>query len=216
MIDLGLPVSDDIEFPEISYTELQEVKKKAYKAVLDKEFRSYFLHKLENSPEKISNDKDITWEIQELMKSKQEKQKSASSTHIFFTVNARPEIRLQDLEQSFHKAMKKKWITEYHAVFEQRSELEANMGEGPHIHILVNRGTEPSKARKELKNSFKNVCDIDNPSIFNIQWRKDSGVVKALDYIKGLKKDSDKDKKMVIDKLWREKNSLQNIYTNTK
>lgn len=197
--------------PVLSSQELAEIKSKAFKTAISKIYQAHYTEELMENEEFLSSDKQYD-DLRQTIKAMTEKKKSGNSTHIFFTVNTRPGTSVQNLLKKIIKCSNKKWVTDIAVVIEQRGEDQVHMGEGIHAHIIVNRGTEACKARRELKNTFKDLCDVENPHCLNIQWRKDSGVEKAFNYIKGIKKDKEKTAKMEIDKIWREKNNIKDYY----
>lgn len=201
----------DGNHPMLSKEEIEMCRIKAFKNAVTTTYQKYYMQELEDNEDFLSQDPKYD-EFKSILKEMNDKKKSGESTHIFLTVNSRPGTTLQNFMKKIRKCANKKWCTDIAVVIEQRSEDIAHMGEGIHAHMLINRGTEAAKARKELKNTFKDICDVENPHCLNIQWRKGNGVEKALNYIKGIKKDEEKGKKMEIDKEWRKLNEIKEIY----
>lgn len=206
--------------------------KKAINQVLLKKLVYKFTEEIEDDPEKFfteslqrfthSDDKRNYYEPYEgvtdenqvyvdVLNSIKEKKNACSSTHVFITVNPRSDVPLNIFRKKLEKSLNKKWCTAHIAVIEQRSEDILTAGQGFHAHMLIVRGTEPSKLRREIKNTFKDICDVDNIHCLNIQFRKGDGVKKGINYIKGIKKDKDKDAKLAIDIKWREQNNIPHL-----
>lgn len=197
--------------PDFSQSEIDAIRKKAYTQVIQKKFYDYYQQQIEENPEFLT-EKDSDIQLKYAIAKLSDRKDQLSSTHIFLTINPKEGVILQDLISKVEKCIKKKWITEFTYSYEQRSEEEATAGHGAHCHIVINRGTEPAKAKKELKNTFKDICNVDNPHCLNIQFRKGDGVTKAINYIKGTKADPAKQQKLKIDAIWRQQFALQPFY----
>ncbi len=139
------------------------------------------------------------------------KKTQASSTHILLTVNAKPEVTLQLMVKKINKLVKKKWLTDYLIVIEQRGEDLSNLGKGIHFHALLPRAIEPARIRKELASTVTSICDTTNSSCFNIRWTKEKELSKIIKYLQGSKKDSAKTKKLEMDLIYRTQNNLPNL-----
>lgn len=202
--------------PVINREELERIKKASFSRVLGKIYDEYYADALENDPDYLK-DTDIAKDVNAIMAKRHEKQQGAKSTHCFVTVNTKPDTPLADLMRKVEKALKKKWITDWMYCFEQRGTIDKDMGKGIHVHILINRGTEPAKLKKEMRNTFKDlVGNADCPNHINFGWRTTpSDVIKTQNYIKGIKKDTAKDAKHDADVQWRADNNLQPYYTSS-
>jgi len=133
---------------------------------------------------------------------------------LFITINPRPD----DFKKTMIKFKSKVWIENYIYVFEQRGTTEAESGRGFHSHILLWKpdSKKSHEVVRETKNTFKNICSIDNPSILNIKNCKEEDIPKRKNYMlgqKNIENDPSKAIKQEIDCIWRERNNLQEYYS---
>lgn len=206
------PKIDHLAFPALDLAEIDIIKGKAFKRVVQKLFEEAYLNKLED-PSALE-DARLHDSIKDCIRLRTEKAKSCSSSHIFLTLNPDPTHTLDDIKKYIFKCITKKWIKQYWISFEQRGRTEDTRGTGIHCHILINRGVEPGKARRELKNTFKNLCNVDNPHLLNFKWITEKSLENHIKYITGEKRPKDdKEDMMAQDKLWREKYQLEPYYT---
>lgn len=136
---------------------------------------------------------------------------------LFITINPRPDVKLDIFIKSVNKFLSKVWIEDYYMVYEQRGTTEEESGRGFHSHILLWKqdNKKSHEVIRETKNTFKNVCSVDNPSILNIQNCKDEDIEKRKNYMLGHKDtthDPTKELKQEIDKGWRLRNTLKEYY----
>jgi len=136
---------------------------------------------------------------------------------LFITVNPRPDVPLADFMKAMKKYTKKIWIESYMYVIEQRGTTEEESGKGFHSHILLWKpdNKKSHEVIRETKNTFKNICSIDNPSILNIKNCKEEDVNKRKNYmigLKDLKYDPTKQEKQNIDIGWRIRNNIDSVY----
>lgn len=87
----------------------------------------------------------------------------------FLTVNPKPDITLTEFMKTIDKALRKKWITYFIMVIEQRGECEEELGKGFHTHIIFNKGIKHCKVITEMSNTFKKMCDTSNYHLFNLK-----------------------------------------------
>lgn len=136
---------------------------------------------------------------------------------LFITINPRPDVSLEDFMKAMNKFKSKVWIEDYIYVYEQRGTTEQESGKGFHAHILLWKpdNKKSHEVIRETKNTFKNVCSIDNPSILNIKNCKDEDIEKRKNYMleyKNTRTDPSKQVKQEIDLIWRERNNIENYY----
>lgn len=136
---------------------------------------------------------------------------------LFITINPRPDVSLEEFIKSMNKFKSKVWIEDYIYVYEQRGTTEQESGKGFHAHILLWKpdNKKSHEVIRETKNTFKNICSIDNPSILNIKNCKDEDIEKRKNYMLGHKNteiDPSKQVKQEIDLIWRERNNIENYY----
>lgn len=140
---------------------------------------------------------------------------------LFITINPRPDVSLDEFIKSMNKFKSKVWIEDYIYVYEQRGTTEQESGKGFHAHILLWKpdNKKSHEVIRETKNTFKNICSIDNPSILNIKNCKDEDIEKRKNYMLGHKNteiDPSKQVKQEIDLIWRERNNIENYYQKNK
>lgn len=140
---------------------------------------------------------------------------------LFITINPRPDIQLEEFKKSMKKFISKVWVEDYIYVLEQRGTTEEDSGRGFHSHILLWKpdNKKSHEVIRETKNTFKNICSIDNPQILNIQNCKLEDVNKRKNYmigLKGLTHDPTKQDKQNIDIGWRQRNNIQPYYSKTE
>ena len=136
---------------------------------------------------------------------------------LFITVNPRPDVSLEDFMRAMNKFKSKVWIEDYIYVYEQRGITKEESGKGFHSHILLWKpdNKKSHEVIRETKNTFKNICSIDNPSILNIKNCKDEDIEKRKNYMLGHKNtetDPSKQVKQEIDLIWRDRNNIENYY----
>lgn len=140
---------------------------------------------------------------------------------LFITINPRPDIQLEEFKKSIKKFISKVWIEDYIYVMEQRGVTEEESGKGFHAHALIWKpdSKKSHEVIRETKNTFKNICSIDNPQILNIQNCKEEDVPKRKNYmigLKDLKYDPTKQDKQSIDVGWRDRNNIEPYYKKQK
>jgi len=109
-------------------------------------------------------------------------------------------------------------------VFEQRSTAIDTLGEGYHAHILLKRNIsyKPSNIHKYSKNTFKNLMNVHNPSIFKFNWCPQEFLGDKIQYMKGYKIDINKEietqklLKCEVDKEWRTLWGIHQFYGTSK
>lgn len=136
---------------------------------------------------------------------------------LFITINPRPDVTLVDFMKAMNKFKSKVWIEDYIYVYEQRGTDESQQGKGFHSHILLWKpdNKKSHEVIRETKNTFKNVCSVENPSILNIQNCKDEDIQKRKNYMlgeKGLQNDPSKEAKQKVDVEWRKSVELEPYY----
>ena len=136
---------------------------------------------------------------------------------LFITINPRPDVLLEEFMKAMNKFKSKVWIEDYIYVYEQRGITEEESGKGFHAHFLLWKpdNKKSHEVVRETKNTFKNICSIDNPSILNIKNCKDEDIEKRKNYMLGHKNadiDPSKQVKQEIDLIWRNRNNIENCY----
>lgn len=182
-----------------------DVMLKARDKAMSEIFKRYYIQKMYDDPD--------SYPIQLRQAIKYITSDSGTPPYYFITVNPPPECPLDKLLQQINKFLGKKWITHYAYVIEQRGETEEEAGKGLHTHILIHSNNyPPARMRKEMCSTFAKImtCNANNPYVVFI--RDDEQYKIRLTYLNGLKTEEKKEK-VKIDKYYREKNKLLNIYT---
>lgn len=140
--------------------------------------------------------------------------KEHNNGYIFITINPKPDVSLADFRKAVEKAAARNIFTECQYVYEQRGAMIAEMGKGFHCHMLCKRNLnyKPSKVANNIKNTFKDITNVGNPSLLNIQIIGDEFARDKVEYITGTKTGEDKDKKQDIDVLWRQAFGIDPFY----
>lgn len=138
------------------------------------------------------------------------------NTHIFLTINPPPLISFGSFKLIMEKLMKKKWIESSLYVYEQRSETLEDLGKGFHFHALIVKPVnKPTfQIQREMKNSCKNIVDVENHHFFNLKFIPYDEALRKKIYILGDKKDTNKHKKQEMDKHFRNRENILPFYNN--
>lgn len=130
--------------------------------------------------------------------------------HALITVNPKPGITLCELQKKLEKYISRKFIDGYIYCYEVRKEDHT----GLHCHILLKYNCRPYDLKRNTKNTFKTLCDSNNPKILNIKYIEEDLLKSKIEYILGNKQDSKKDGvKASIE--YREQNNLSPYYEST-
>lgn len=135
------------------------------------------------------------------------------------TVNVAPGVGLADLQAKIEKYVHRKIVKRAEWVIEQRGKSENTMGEGMHMHMLV----EQSGAlflgdfTRNTRNTFKTLVGNDlHVHVLGCKSEKD--VEARRKYMQGEKvgkteaEGAEKREKCAIDKVWRLKNNILPMY----
>ena len=132
----------------------------------------------------------------------QAKKLQCKSPYCLVTVNPRSEVTLQEFKKVIAKFVNKKTIPEWFKVFEVRK------GDtGLHSHILLRYTAPPYDFKRSAKNTFKKVCDSENPSVLNFRFVEEGLLPDKVSYMLG-NKQSKKLKGVEDTKLYRARNNL--------
>lgn len=132
------------------------------------------------------------------------------SPYIFLTVNPRPEVSLEGFRKKIEKFVNRKCIDAYQYVYEVRKK-EGEEYKGLHCHILLRYICKPYDFKRGAKNTFKTICDVNNPQILNFRYIDSNDLIQKINYMKGEKQD----KKLPAVKLtqeYRKKFKLEDMY----
>ena len=147
-------------------------------------------------------------------KLKEKKAIEHNNLYCFITISPKADYEFSKFKDKVQKFVERNMFQQYRYVFEQRGTKPEEAGKGFHAHILVKRNLDykPSKISVNSKNTFKDVCNVNNPNILNIQHIGAEFARDKDEYMTGVKTGEGKDEKQEIDKLWRETNHLESVY----
>lgn len=97
--------------------------------------------------------------------------------------------------------------------FEQTGETEEDMGYHPHAHFVFSRvsGYSPKNITDRVFSTFKSMGE--RKYLIRLDQCPESWRTEKILYIQGVKWDSKKENAVKINKIWRRKNALEDIYT---
>jgi len=131
----------------------------------------------------------------------------------FLTVNPKPDVKLEFFQKQICNFIKRKPISDWAYSIEQRGETIETMGKGFHAHFLLTwESKSAGKIRQYAGESFKRCIGSNTNNIVNINKIDDTMYQDKMDYLNGLKWDTEKDEKIKIDILFRAKNNISCIY----
>lgn len=140
------------------------------------------------------------------------------SNLLWLTVNPSPESTFTEFKKIVEKCFLKKWIKSYMYVYEQRGMTEEEVGKGFHMHAIIRKPEDKSRAHciRELSSSYKKVCDVSNYHLFNTKWIDKEECQRKIEYITGDKvstETNNKSLKQEMDVLFRQNRGLQKFYS---
>lgn len=140
-------------------------------------------------------------------------ERKETSDMLWITVNPNPDITFNDFRKYVEKCFLKKWLTKYVYVYEQRGQTMEELGKGFHLHAIIQKPEDKSRAHciREIGNSFKKCTDVSNYHFYNTKWIDTEEYKRKLKYILGEKvstEDNNKALKQEMDVHWRK---LRNI-----
>lgn len=207
---------------EVDVDTLSEIVKLAEKAeahVIETKLRSYYNAQFELG----TLGKAATVIRDELRASKEQLRQKLAEEHnnsfMFFTINPKPSVKLEDFLSLLKKSSTKTCFSDYLYVVEQRGNNSATAGTGFHAHMLVRRNLnyKPSKLKSRMMDTFKKTCNVFDDRLFNVkycntEWANDK--VKYMTH--GGKTGDGKDIKQDIDVWWRAKHKIPKFFGNEK
>ena len=128
---------------------------------------------------------------------------------IFLTARPLESMTLKEFRKINKKIFSKCWIRDFKLVYEQVGKEERDIGNGAHIHALINviPTKEMAQANRELKDSYyKKKINVES-KLFIEQFRNEKTEYIASD----TKNDSEKDKALPFDQIWRTANDLSYV-----
>lgn len=129
---------------------------------------------------------------------------------MFITINPTKDISLQMLKKKVEKFTARRIIQKYSYVYEVRSDDEKEPG--LHTHMVIRyQNIRPYDFKVAAKNTFKDICDTNNPHCLNFKQITDEMVEDKISYMLGSKKD-EKLAGVLLSVNYRKENNLDDIY----
>lgn len=138
--------------------------------------------------------------------SEKSEKKGKSEKFFWITVNPKKDVELPALIKCQQKMIKKKWIENYAYVYETTTNNHI------HTHTLIKANYEAARARKELGNSVKDICNVANVACFKFVILNLEEAKQKFAYMLGKKKPG-KMESVELTKKWRKDNMLKEIYS---
>lgn len=132
------------------------------------------------------------------------------SPYIFLTVNPRPDVSLEGFRKKIEKFVSRKCIDSYQYVYEVRKK-EGEDYKGLHCHILLRYLCKPYDFKRGAKNTFKTICDSNNPQILNFRFVDKDDLNSKISYMNGEKQDK-KLPGVILTQEYRKINKLEDMY----
>lgn len=181
----------------------------ALKEVLKRKYMNYYrtLIDTENVEELLPTLRKI--------KDMEDVQPDIKKSPIMFITLAPPEneISIDNFIKKTLEFCEFKYIKQYLFVIEQRfngvpNEKYSKLGDGMHIHILIDKGTHKlSDVKRDIKRKFAGY-----EMIMDFSFRNPKDIIKTQNYMLGDKKDDDKQLKQIQDKQFRIQKGLKDYW----
>ncbi len=197
------------KYNQIHMEESQELIRMKFKKILSQEYQlermGLFAAKLQEL------------ETQNAVLLKEKKAIKNNNSHLFITINPKPEVKLDDFLKVCHKISKKTCFNKVLYVFEQRGTIEGcDIGKGFHCHLLIERNLnyKPTKCITNIKSSLKKfVGNVQNQHQLNCQVIGIEFATDKKNYILGTNKTGEgKDAKQDADIKWRNDKNITPFY----
>lgn len=115
---------------------------------------------------------------------------STKSPYMLITINPKPGVEFTELDKVVKKVVRKKSIKHYEYVYEVRSQDDDGKYIGLHCHILLEYHDKPHNFKRGIKNTCKNICNVDVPAILNFKYVTVEQIPDKHQYLLGEKKDA--------------------------
>lgn len=207
--------NEDLEAEQLLFMEFVECRERARKELfvsLEKQ-RLKLLLKCGKAFPKLQEKYD---EIQSLQEQIAVAENKKDSNFVWITISPRPDVIFTKFQEIVSRIVKKKWMTNYIYVYEQRGEDLENIGVKPHLHMLLQRnGKKFSEVKREILSVIDKIVDLGVYSAYDVRLVKenDENVMRIMNYILGAKKDEAKHGKQTIDDLWRKRDNILPYYS---
>lgn len=158
--------------------------------------------------ESIGEDRAVTeLAFRDAIVSEKSEKVGKSEKWFWVTVNPVKGTSLAKIVRAVSKMYQKKWIEQYAYVFENTPDGHI------HSHGLIKAKYEAARARKELSNSVKDICNIVIPNCFKFVILDSEKAKQKMSYILGHKQSKKMDNVEFTQK-WRKEEMLKEIYEN--
>jgi len=108
--------------------------------------------------------------------------------------------------------LKRNYVLEWECALEQTGATHEDMGTGMHAHMIIRSGHYPSDFTRNTITHFGKTGIVKVGNNFSKYLKTEKDLRFAKNYIRGEKNNADKEPAVVIDKLWRVKNGLSELY----
>lgn len=197
---------DQLKLVSFITAETEELTKRKFKKLLEQDFELGKIDALHTAMrDKIKENNGII----------SEKRAVESNTKYFFiTISFDPKIKLDKIKIFHKKFITKGCFNKCLGVLEQRGTPETNdIGKGVHAHYLVERNYisyKPFTMKRNIKKSCKNfVGNVESDKFVHFKACCEEFARDKQDYILKGKYGETKDKKQEGDKIFREKNNIE-------
>lgn len=200
------PMEDFLELQKYYHQEKTDITKRKIKQILEQNYKLDSLGEFQSGLKKIIEDND--------RKLKLKLAKEHHNGWVWITINPKPTIIFSEFKTKIEKLVNRKMFNGVEYAYEQRS-IDENDIKGYHVHILAQRNLnyKPYNIKKNIKNTVKSLCNVEDNRLCNIQIIGEDFAKDKEQYFKELKTGVGKAAKQLIDKIWRIKMGLKPYYS---
>lgn len=179
--------------------------------VLQAQYKKYYSEIVRNQ---LKNNLFADTQLQSVYNQAMALRRSEEADQFYFiTICPYPDLELQSLIKVMDKVLKKKWLNDYVYVYEQRQDDDDKPIYGIHVHMIVRRETiAKSDVIREVYNTSKSI--VGSKQSIDVKLLNKLEMSVRLNYILGQKSSEEKQKRQIIDKVFREKNRIEPYYQN--
>lgn len=114
------------------------------------------------------------------------------------------------------KTLSKCFVAEYICSVEQTGTLQANLGQHPHINMLIQKLPEykskkPSECQREIYNTWKKYCP-NKLCVYLKTVYTQADLTNKINYVLGIKSEPEKHPLVEADRVWRQQVGLEQFY----
>lgn len=197
-------VSYDQWTPDFMKGVITRVQNQAYVKEMMVDMREFVRSKIDDNSDQLYGAHPAFAEFH-----KQKIGAGSASRFLFFTINIKPESQgdFGNIADKVQTAVNKVWVKRWLLSYEQRGLIGTDkFGTGLHLNLLVEKRDEyikkkPSECDKEMKNTFKHLCQVHIPGVFHMSHAPVPD--NFINYIRGKKADENKTDLVKADIQWR-------------